>query len=169
MSKRKAKKTTYAFKSNRYLPSEARKVGPQVIGEAIEAAASEAGVVDKKQLIENARPDEAPLHPCFEWNDPRAADLYRDYQARNLVNAVVVTIKGHSVPAFPTVVVANVTEEESESKRENVRIVDVLNDPDKRSSLINEVLTKLMSLRRQYRSLNELEIVWRAVDEAVGA
>lgn len=51
---------------------------------------SERGALRPADVVEDARPDDAPLHPCFEWRDQVAADQYRLYQARHLIRTVVV-------------------------------------------------------------------------------
>lgn len=174
MSRRKKKSEVkaYSFKANRYLPPEVRRVGAEVVGRAVESAIASDGTVDKKLLIESARPDEAPLHPCFEWSDPKAADLYRQFQARNIVNAVTVKIEGINVAAFPTVSIKVHSSDAGESsppRRENIRVEAMLDDAELRQQKINEVLAKLIRLRQEYQSFNELAVVWRAIEEAQGA
>lgn len=39
-------------------------------------------------VVDEARPDNAVLHPAFEWNDLKAAEEYRVYQARNIIKQV---------------------------------------------------------------------------------
>jgi hypothetical protein len=41
-------------------------------------------------IVEAARPKDAPLHPAFEWNNAKAAELYRRNQASTMVRALVV-------------------------------------------------------------------------------
>ena len=50
-------------------------------------------------VVEVARPVSAPLHPFFEWDNAVAAEKYRLFQARNIVNhlqVVVVNSAGES-------------------------------------------------------------------------
>lgn len=163
MAKRKASvKQKYSFKANRYIPPEVQSVGAEVIGQEIEAVVFN-GVVDKAALVERARPASAPLHPCFEWNDKRAGELYRQFQARNIVNVVTVEVEGHAVGAFPSVAVR--VERDTPPRRENIRIENVLSDDELRAQKINEVLAKLIRLRNEYRTLNELAVVWNAIDK----
>lgn len=39
-------------------------------------------------VVDSARPEEAPLHPIFEWDDSKAGELYRHDQARNVIRSV---------------------------------------------------------------------------------
>lgn len=48
-----------------------------------------AGALTAGAIVDESRPDDAALHPEFEWDDAAAADHYRHYQARTLVRALV--------------------------------------------------------------------------------
>lgn len=54
------------------------------------ALADKEGRLTPEQVVEDARDPKSPLHPCFEWDDSKAAHQHRLYQARKLV-AVYVT------------------------------------------------------------------------------
>lgn len=41
-------------------------------------------------VVDASRPEDAVLHPAFEWDDSRASELYRQHQASSLIRAVVV-------------------------------------------------------------------------------
>lgn len=43
-----------------------------------------------ENVVDAARPKHAPLHPAFEWRNSVAAELYRQGQARKLMNCLVV-------------------------------------------------------------------------------
>lgn len=46
-----------------------------------------------RQVWEEARPEESPLHHRFEWDDERAGDAYRDIQAAELIRSVRITYR----------------------------------------------------------------------------
>jgi len=50
---------------------------------------SNAGTLTATDVVEAAAPAHSPLHPFFEWDDLRAAHLWREHQARNLVNSII--------------------------------------------------------------------------------
>ena len=52
-------------------------------------AAAYGGSIAAQDVVDESRPEEAPLHPAFEWDDYKAAEGYRRGQARNLIRAVV--------------------------------------------------------------------------------
>lgn len=43
-----------------------------------------------KQIVDKARNEEAELHKCFEWDDSKAAELYRLRQARTVIGNLVI-------------------------------------------------------------------------------
>lgn len=51
-------------------------------------------------VLEAARVDDSPLHNTFDWDDETASEKYRLMQARMLLTAVKVEIKGNKLAAF---------------------------------------------------------------------
>lgn len=90
MSKRKiaqAKEIVrkYGYRSGVYYGIDAQTAGTE-LGRMIERD----GHLTAQSVVDEARPEHAPLHPAFEWDDATAAEGYRRDQARNLIRAVVV-------------------------------------------------------------------------------
>lgn len=56
------------------------------------------GRLDPEIVIEEATPEESPLHGSFEWDDSRAGDLYRLVQARILIKKVKILIPETEIP-----------------------------------------------------------------------
>jgi hypothetical protein len=77
----------YSFKSGARFAVDA-----QTAGEELERIRAESGKLETKEVVEAARPDEAPLHPAFEWDDGIAAERYREQQARQIIRAVQITV-----------------------------------------------------------------------------
>lgn len=50
------------------------------------------GELTPPAVVDAARPEESPLHSCFEWDDGRAAEQYRLVQAGTLIRRVRVTV-----------------------------------------------------------------------------
>lgn len=65
---------------------------PQVVAEELERISKQHGNLVPSIVVEEARPKDAPLHPQFEWRNSAAAQLYREYQARNLIRSVRVIV-----------------------------------------------------------------------------
>ncbi|HUD75319.1 MAG TPA: hypothetical protein VMQ76_09630, partial [Terracidiphilus sp.] len=64
-----------------------------VIIDALRAIADKnGGLLLPEKVVEAARPVSSPLHSWFEWNDNKAAENYRIWQARQLIRVTVQTI-----------------------------------------------------------------------------
>src|SRR5438105_923153 len=69
------------------------------------------GGITPSAVVEDARPEEAPLHCAFEWDDSLAGEEWRQHQARNLIRAVkIVGTTGRERPAFLNVVITKASE-----------------------------------------------------------
>jgi len=74
---------------------EAMGIDAQTAGSELDRIRRRDGTIRPAAVVDEARPEEAPLHPAFEWNDPVAAEQWREHQARTLIRVVRV------VPAAP--------------------------------------------------------------------
>lgn len=120
--------------------------------------------LNAKSLVEVSRPDEAPLHREFEWNDSIAGEKYREHQARRLIRYVV--IETPEVPkATPVRAYVNITAEKTGAYRP----VDVvLSQPDSRAMLMRQARGDMEAFRAKYMSLmGELQEVFTAINMAL--
>jgi hypothetical protein len=58
--------------------------------EQLEAVQRESGVLNAATVVTSAEEESSPLHGFFEWDDTEAGRLYREHQARNLIDRVKV-------------------------------------------------------------------------------
>jgi hypothetical protein len=65
-------------------------ITPQVAGEELNKLLDEEGMLQAADVVEAARPLDAPLHPAFEWDDSIAAEQFRKGQARQLIRAICI-------------------------------------------------------------------------------
>lgn len=133
----------------------------QVVGEECERLESE-GRLTPQALVDASRPEDAPLHGCFEWNDSVAAEKWRQTQAAYIIRSVEVTVDESCEPtrAF----VATVTDD----SREYHAIGYVLRSSDGRDALLDAARRELLSFRRKYSNLHELAAIFSAIDEEMG-
>lgn len=134
----------------------------QTIGEECERLESE-GRLTPKALVDESRPDDAPLHGCFEWNDTVAAEMYRQTQAAYLIRSVEVTVTESSEPTRAFVATV------SDDVREYKTVGYMLRSSDGREALLDSARRELLSFRRKYQTLHELAGVFEAIDGVVGS
>lgn len=61
------------------------------------------GVLNGEIVVAASRPEDAALHPAFEWDDFTAGENYRRIQARNLIRSVHV-VSGDASESMPVYV-----------------------------------------------------------------
>ena len=149
--------------------SKNHKVSAQLVGETVERLAdSNGGVCPPSALVEEARPQDHPLHGLFEWNDAAAADLHRRQQARQVINSirVVPAIEDGSAPApsFPAFVSVSKIDEDGVSRGYKPLSI-VVDRPDEYAQVLAEANAAFASLRRRYAALKEFGPVFAALDE----
>lgn len=146
----------YKVKSGARLP-----VSAQVAGEECERLESK-GMLTPGNLVDASRPEDAPLHKCFEWDDGIAAERWREAQASYIIRSVEVTISEESDPTRAFVAVI------SDSTREYKSIGYVMRRSDSREALLDSAKRELLAFRRKYKNLFELAKVIDAIDGVVG-
>ena len=129
----------------------------QTAGEICEKLEKNGGLTAKR-LVDESRPEDAPLHKEFEWDDATAAEAYREEQARYIIRSLIV--------------------QPEESKREVVRaffpmaeqkvfesLPVILSDAKKTSALLDMALRELKAFELKYSTLSQLAPVFGAIKE----
>lgn len=132
------------------------KVDPQVAGAMLEELETENNLT-AKALVDVNRPEDAPLHDEFEWDDSVAAEAYRENQARHIINSLEVVIE----EAPPVRAFFNIQRTTSEYQH----ITAILKTPDAREELFKQALSELLAFKRKYSELTDFSKVFDAIDE----
>lgn len=137
-------------------------VSAQVAGEECARLESQ-GRLTPRNLVEESRPEDAPLHRYFEWDDSVAAEKWRCTQAAYIIRSVEVTIERTSEPtrAF----IATISDGTHTYRDVGV----VLRDADSRAELLRDAMRELLAFKRKYQNLRELVDVIDAIDGALGS
>jgi hypothetical protein len=75
-------------------------VDAQTVGDELHRIYQDNGALTAPLVVDEARPDDAPLHPAFEWNDEVAAELHREHQARTMIRSVEIIRDDQAHPSF---------------------------------------------------------------------
>lgn len=115
------------------------------------------GMLHTSLIVDWARNHtESALHTQFEWNDAKAADEYRIWQARRLVAIYVDRESGERKLVSLTI---------DRSNGGGYRhIDDVVRAPDLREILLRDALAELERVRMKYLHVKELADVWAAIE-----
>jgi hypothetical protein len=146
------------------------KVKAQDAGEFIEDHIARHGKADPTLMVEESRPDDATLHPLYEWDDSVAAQRFREGQSTDILRSIVVikppTQTGHEpvqVRAFVNVP----TQDGGETRRSYVPIDTAMSNPDMRKCLLAEAYRDLQRFQHRYallREVQEMAPVFREID-----
>ena len=135
------------------------RLNAQKVGERLSTIHSKHGIVTAALVVNDAQKKNSPLHNGFEWDDQEAAEAYRLHQARNIINAIVVshpTSEGDErmIRAFVHL----------GADYEDIELV--LNIAEKRDALLAQAFVELETARRKYEHLDELTAVFAALHKA---
>lgn len=135
-------------------------VSAQVAGEVCERMNAN-GELTPKALVDASRPEDAPLHKVFEWDDAKAAERYRESQAAYIIRSIEVKREDMQEPvrAFYTVPTAG-------GQSFQYHSVDaILRNADDRESLLDSAKRELEAFTRKYCQLTELAEIIEAAEK----
>ena len=133
------------------------KTDAQTAGEICEKLERNGGLTAKR-LVDESRPEDAPLHKEFEWDDATAAEAYREEQARYIIRSIVIQpepTKNDVVRAFFPVAEQKVFES----------LPVILSDAKKTSALLDMALRELKAFELKYYTISQLAPVFEAIKE----
>ncbi len=133
-------------------------VSAEVAGAELDRIYEKKGELKLADVVEESRPETAPLHPIFEWDDKKAAEKYRIEQAKRLVCAIVRVDEREE--QSPNEIRAFV---HAEKAYHPVRVV--LQHPDMRNEALRDAFRSMESFRQKYSSLTELSGVIVEMDK----
>ena len=138
-------------------------VKPEVVGKVFESLESEFGAVTPENFLEASTPENSPTHKLFEWNDTKAAMLYRRKQSATIINDLRIEIVAEEnkfkVPAFVNVSLKN---DGSASYKDVIRSFEVA---ETREIVLNRAYSELAMFRSKYEKFQELATVISAIGD----
>lgn len=128
----------------------------QTVGNELERIYAEQGTLEPSVVVEQSKPEHAPLHDLFEWDDEIAAEKWREQQAR-VVIANVMMVDESTDEAFTRAFV-----HVSDDYRP---LSVVLEDRDMTEELLDSALRELRTFERKYNDLVQLAPVFNAIEQ----
>lgn len=136
-------------------------VDADTVGQALDDLTQMAGdrPLTPRMIVDASRPDDAPLHPAFTWDDVRAAELYREVEARAIVRSVRV-VHDEQPDARPMRVYVSVQQQfGTDTQRGYVPISKAMNDPVLRDQVIDTARRDLRAFVSRYREFADLTAI----------
>lgn len=157
-------KMVYKYEWNyRHYPVEA-----DCAGREFERIEKEKGEVTAENLLDSSREENAPMHPCFEWNDSVAAEKFRLGEAREIIGSLVrVFVEIETEQPKQQRAYVNVNPDVGfGAKGSYVSIVKALSEEETRRIVLKRALNEFISLKKKYEVLTELGKIFASIDKA---
>lgn len=122
------------------------------------------GGLTAERVVDANRPEDAPLHDAFEWDNEAAAEEWRKQQARHLINCIC--IKAETAEDKPPQQVRAFFITAATDGYENTG--SIMSVEVKRESLLAKALMELQAFQRKYAMLQSLQPVFAAIDSLQG-
>lgn len=115
--------------------------------------------VKPEEIVDKARDENTELHKCFEWDDTKAAERYRVYQARKIVCHLIVK-EVNDEPQKQEVRFFYKTDSQEGYKPTSY----IMRNKDEYHKLLDRALTELKAFQRKYSTLKELDGLFDAIN-----
>lgn len=115
--------------------------------------------VKPEEIVDKARDENTELHKCFEWDDTKAAEKYRVYQARQIVCHLIVK-EVNNEPQKQEVRFFYKTDSQEGYKPTSY----IIQNKDEYHKLLDRALTELKAFQRKYSTLKELDGLFDAIN-----
>lgn len=152
------------YKAANAAPFDAKKanlIGRQI--ESIEQRNNKS--VTPLDIVEDARDRRSPLHDCFEWNDGVAAEKYRLWQARNIINHLVVEVKyDGKVSDQRAYISVRENDEAGNPQSVYVTLQKVFSNNEFKQQVLQNALEEISYWRDKYTTYQELGAIFRSID-----
>lgn len=116
-------------------------------------------------VVEEARSESSPIHGYFNWDDTKAAELYRRWQARMLIASVRVIYKGPSEISTTRAFVNVITTSDGKAQQGYIGIARAMSSKEIRAQLIETALQEVSDWKNRYQHLTELAAIFDAIDK----
>lgn len=139
------------------------KADPNKVGEELEKIEKRDGEITRAAVVEAARPKDSLMHSLFEWNNTKAGEKWREYQAGQILHALVVVPEDHSETkgrAFLNIEYGT----QPGQKGRFINTVDALTNEDTKGIVLNNALRELESFKMKYQTLEELAEIFSAIE-----
>lgn len=147
----------------KYADNYSSPVSPDVAGRELERIRKKRGELKTAEVVEEARPKDAPLHPVFEWRDDVAAEEYRKQQARQLIRGIKVVYDNSGKPSESRMYV-NIRQEE---RQHYVPAVEAMSDNDMREHVLSRLSATIMHYNSEMQNLRGLAKVKAKMRELI--
>ena len=141
------------------------KIDPVIAGMELKRIIEENGNrVDAQRIVEEATSPLNPLHEAFEWDDGKAANEHRLWQARHLTGSLQFRQTTSDNRQITGRVFVQISKPEGGARKDYTLTTFALSQVDLRAEVLRTALLELAAFRRKYSDLSELAQIIRVID-----
>ena len=151
-------RTMYKWKSSVeqfYKNADAQKVGEeiQIIGNS--------GEINAKSVVKYARENQScELHKIIEWDDTKAAEKYREFQARRILTAVTIVRPEHKADEELPEIRPEIRAFYNEKGSRYMPVTTIVRNEDSYKNLLKQAMIELQAFKKKYSMLVELKEIF---------
>ena len=139
------------------------RVSADIVGAEMERIEARDGQVTSKSLLDAGRPEESVLHSLFEWDDSKAAELYRLRQATEVITHINIVID--EKPNTPYRAYVNIQESSGQTERGRfINVRSAMENEETRRIVLNMAISEAKRFSQKYANYKELSEVFEAID-----
>ena len=120
--------------------------------------------VKPEQVLDKARDENSELHKCFDWDDSSAAEKYRLYQARRVINHLIVVKHEVDEPEKEPIQFRVMLKNEKTKDSGYKQTIVMVRDEDEYAKLLEQAYKELHSFKQKYQCLSELSEILALID-----
>ena len=142
-------------------------VSAQIAGEELENIEKRNGSITPQAVVEAARPEGSALHNIFEWDNDKAAEQYRLSQAGSFIRCIVKTAETENKKeiTYRAFVNVNPVGDTQNKQGSYIDTRSALTNPVSRGVILANAKREMQTFRKKYKELNELALVFDAIDK----
>lgn len=114
--------------------------------------------LNAESLVDVSRPEDAPLHNEFEWDDAKAAEEWRKQTGRVMIASITYVME-ESKQKEPVRAFYHLVREE----KEYTPIEVIMKDSEKTEQLFKTALNELIAFQSKYKGIKEFSQLYREI------
>ena len=127
------------------------------------------GEVTPRNLLDESTPEDAVMHPCYEWDDEKAADKYRLWQSRHILSCLTVSYVQTETPEPRKIEVRAYQNVSDERNGRFINVQSAMEQTTTRDMVLMNAIKELQMFRKKYADLSELSKIISVIDEVIEA
>ena len=131
-------------------------IEPEVAHREFQRIEAKVGAVTPQALLDASRPDGAPLHGLFEWDNTRAAERWRLNQAQEIISSLRIVVR-EGEPEMPAMAYLSVGASGDRRHKGFLPMTSVVDNRARRVQFLLGELRNLEGILRRTEAFGEME------------